>query len=418
MALKGTRKNTKTIGRELDVQYVLEGSVRKSGNDLRITAQLINARDDVHLWAEKYGGTLDDIFKIQENVSRSIVDALKIRLSLYEEQKVSERPIDNVQAYECYLKANYEIWRCTEESLSRAIKLLQEGIDIVGDNELLLAAMGMVYFQYVNVGIRADEKYLDKAESYVQKTFKMNPDSAHGYVLIGMINETRGKFYDAVNDTRKALESNSNDPMALLMLGFLYAIAGKSAAAKPLNDRLMKIDPLNHINLWLPWWIHISEGEFGLTREIVKRMYERDSANPAIQLCYAWSLVWEQQNKEAFKIIDDIEKDAPQSIPCSFGLFMKHAVKGEKEKAIRSLSEEAVKLAKIDHIYSWFAAQFYSLLDMKKEALDYLENAVKRGRIDYPFLSKRDPLLENIRGEPRYKKLMERVKHEWESFEV
>jgi len=392
--------------------------VRKSGNNLRITAQLINARDDVHLWAEKYGGTLDDIFKIQENVSRSIVDALKIRLSLNEEQKVSEKPIDNVQAYECYLKANYDIWRCTEESLSRAIQLIQEGMNIVGENELLNATMGMVYFQYVNVGIKADEKYLDKAESYAQKTFIMNPDSARGYVLMGMINETRGKFYDAVNDIKRALEINPNDPMALLMLGFLFAIAGKSAAAKPLNDRLKKIDPLNHINLWLPWWIHISEGEFSLAREIVKKMYERDSANPPIQLCYAWSLVWEQQNKEAFKIIDDIVKDAPQSIPSSFGLFMKHAVKGEREKAVRSLSEEAIKLAKIDHIYSWFASQFYSLLDMKEEAFDYLENAVNRGRIDYPFLSKRDSFLENIRSEPRFKKLMERVKHEWENFEV
>lgn len=105
MALKGTKKNTKTIGRELNIQYVLEGSVRKAGNKLRITAQLIDARTDVHLWAKKYGGTMDDVFDIQEKVSRSIVDALKLELTPAEQKKLSEKTTDDVRAYECYLKA-------------------------------------------------------------------------------------------------------------------------------------------------------------------------------------------------------------------------------------------------------------------------------------------------------------------------
>ena len=105
MMFKGTQKAIKTIAQELNVKYVLEGSVRKAGNDLRITAQLIDATSDAHLWAEKYSGTLDDVFDIQEKVSRSIVDALKLKLSPEEKQKIAERPIENVQAYESYLRA-------------------------------------------------------------------------------------------------------------------------------------------------------------------------------------------------------------------------------------------------------------------------------------------------------------------------
>jgi len=81
MTFKGTRKTLKTIGRELNVQFVLEGSVRKAGDNLRITAQLIDASNDAHLWAKKYSGVLDDVFDFQEKVSRSIVDALKVKLS-------------------------------------------------------------------------------------------------------------------------------------------------------------------------------------------------------------------------------------------------------------------------------------------------------------------------------------------------
>lgn len=95
MRFKGVDKNIKTIGEELNVQYILEGSVRKAGNDLRITAQLIDATNDAQLWAERYSGTLDDIFDVQEKVSQSIVDALEINLSPEEKQKIAERPFKN-----------------------------------------------------------------------------------------------------------------------------------------------------------------------------------------------------------------------------------------------------------------------------------------------------------------------------------
>ena len=110
MALKGTHKDLRTIGRELEVQYVLEGSVRKAGDDLRITAQLIDASLDAHLWAERYDGVLDDVFAVQETVSRSIVNALHLELSPAEEQRVSSRPAADPRSYDTLVLARYE-WR-------------------------------------------------------------------------------------------------------------------------------------------------------------------------------------------------------------------------------------------------------------------------------------------------------------------
>ena len=111
MQLKGTNKDVRTIGRELDIRYVLEGSVRKAGNSLRITAQLIDAHTDMHLWAEKYNGTMDDVFDLQERVSREIVSSLDVTLTSDEDRRLGDHPIANVRAFELYLQARQELRR-------------------------------------------------------------------------------------------------------------------------------------------------------------------------------------------------------------------------------------------------------------------------------------------------------------------
>jgi serine/threonine protein kinase len=194
MRLKGTDKDIKTIGRELNVKYVLEGSVRKAGNNLRITAQLIDAKNDSHLWAEKYNGTLDDVFDIQEKVSRSIVDTLKIKLTQKENEWIANRPIDNIQAYECYIKARQDIWTWTEEGLERALSYLQSGLNIVGENILLYFGIGYVYWTYVIVGFKPKEECLSEAENYANKILKIKPESPHGHLLLGITRARQGNY--------------------------------------------------------------------------------------------------------------------------------------------------------------------------------------------------------------------------------
>ena len=107
MTFKGTKKKISEIRREVNVRYVLEGSVRKAGNNLRITAQLIDGINDSHIWAEKYSGTLDDIFDIQEKVSQSIVDALKLKLSPEETRRFVIHPTRSLKAYELCLRSRH-----------------------------------------------------------------------------------------------------------------------------------------------------------------------------------------------------------------------------------------------------------------------------------------------------------------------
>ena len=111
MTFKGTAKDCKTIARALGVRYVLEGSVRRAGRRLRITAQLVDASTDHHLWADKYDGDVEDVFAFQERLARVIVDALKLELSADEDRRLAEHPIGSLPAYECYLRARQEGWR-------------------------------------------------------------------------------------------------------------------------------------------------------------------------------------------------------------------------------------------------------------------------------------------------------------------
>jgi serine/threonine protein kinase len=416
MTFKGTKKKIPEIARELNVQYVLEGSVRKAANSLRIAAQLIDAESDTHLWAEKYSGTLDDVFAIQEKVSRSIVDALKLRLTPEEKQRMAERPIDNVAAYECYLRANHEIWRFREDSLNRAVQNLQNGIDIIGDNALLYSGMAWAYWQYVNIGAK-QEDYLARAEDYAKKALAMDPNFAKANVVLGYINDL-GNQQEGIRYFKKALAVNPNEQYALRRLVLIYLDVGKSSAALPLIERYKKADPLNPDNYLLQGYSYFFDGQFGFALDPCRKWYQSDPENPVKEFFYALTLAYNNAFDKAFSIIDQSAKATPNNALTKLGLVLKYGLLKDKEKAFQEMTPDFQKTCQRDGEWSYFVADALALLNEKKEALDWLENAANRGIINYPFLAEKDPFLENIRGEERFKKLMERVKYEWEHFEV
>ncbi len=216
MTFKGMKKKIREIASDVNVRYVLEGSVRKSGNNLRITAQLIDGVNDTHLWAEKYTGTLDNIFDIQEKVSESIVNALKIKISPEEETKIHERPIDNVLAYDCYLRAYREIMSFSKKRLELALNLLQKGIEIIGENAVIYSGIAFTYFQYANLGIE-QEKNIEKAEEWVTKALDIDSESAEAYFVSACINLTfNGEALKAIDHFQRANSIKPDNPEIMI----------------------------------------------------------------------------------------------------------------------------------------------------------------------------------------------------------
>ena len=417
MTYKGTKKKTKDVGKELDVRYVLEGSVRKAGNNLRITAQLIDAHSDVHLWSEKYSGSLDDVFDIQEKVSRSISKALKLKLSSEEKKRMADRPLEDVQAYECYLRSRHEVQRFTEKGLERALHDLQNGLDIVGENALLYVGMANVYFTYFDLGFSPTEETLQKAKDYTMKVLELKPDSQEGHFLLGRVERSQGSAAKAIGYFKKAFDIDPNNPETLQMLSFLCAMhTGKLTEAKEFQNRLKRIDPLLPSYSFI--YIQLLEKKLDLAIDTLKKMHEMEPDNIIMKYWFSVALVLNRQYEDAIDMIDKVVKESSSEYIRNSILFIKYALQGEKDLALKTMTGKTLSFCWNDPEFPAAFPGLFVLLNEKEEAYKWLEHAIERGIINYPLFNELDPFLENIRGEPRFKKLMERVKHEWENFEV
>jgi len=418
MTFKGTKQTIKEIAGKVNVRYVLEGSVRKSGNNLRIVAQLIDASNDSHIWAEKYTGILEDIFDIQEKVSQSITETLKLKLNPEEKEELTTHPIKNIEAYNVYLKARDKIWRGDEKSLENALQLLQKAIDIIGENEILIAGMGSVYFQYVNMGIKQEE-YIGKINETVRRIFEMDPDSELGHMLTGIVyTEFMGDKKQGIKHLKIAYSKNPNNPEIILWLSFCYMVIGQMEKSAELVSRGVIIEPLNYTSYLIAAQHYYYSGQFEKALNELLKMELFDANNLIFLLNYAMFLVNNKDEKKSFSVIEKMQKiDADHGFS-KLAQMLKFALLGDKEKISTYLTEELKMWAERDGQVSYWLASFYSLADMKVEAINWLENAIELYFINYPFLNEFDGFLNNIRKEPRFKKLMKKVKKEWENFEV
>jgi len=417
MTFKGTRKKVSEIARDVNVRYVLEGSVRKAGNKLRIVAQLIDAATDAHLWAEKYGGTLDDVFDIQEKVSRSIVDALKLQLTPKEEQRLAERPIPNALAYEFYLKARQEIFKWTEAGCENALNDLKRGLEIVGENALLYAGIAYVFLQYFNLGLKEEESCRKEAEGYLKKAFALDPHLTLSNFVQGMLHSTNNPKA-AIRYFKQVLEANPNDFDTLFFLSCGLGTLGQRRAVVPLEDRTIRIDPLNPAAHFHSGFNRLWEGKYVLALEVLRKLHRSFPDDLLTTWSYGLSLAYMDKIDEAGLIFDQIAREQPGGFFADLSLALKCALEGKKSEALRRLDSSPRLQNTRDFQYVYWITECYALIDEKERALDWLEQDVDLGMINYPLMNELDPFLKNIRGEERFKKLMERVKYEWEHFEV
>jgi non-specific serine/threonine protein kinase len=417
MTFKGTRKRVADVARDLNVQYVLEGSVRKSGNNLRITAQLIDAPNDAHLWAEKYSGTLDDVFAIQERVSRSILEAMRLTLAPDEAARIRRHPISDIRAYEYYLKAIAEIVKFTERGTKEAERFLHNALDLVGENALLYAALASTKLNLANIGIGHEESLAD-AERYLQKALSLDPDLPQAHSNLGWLRFFAGRCREAADHLKRSLTLGLNDTVGVVILASVYMCAGKIPAAEHLCEQALRIDPVAYPVHWAQGGMYFYDGQFGKAREAWGTMYRMFPDNPYSRFAFALILIYHKDYDEAFRIIEENLKRDPANVLSTLGAMLKFAVLGEKDRAQHEMTPAFRKSCLRDLTYSHHIAGVFALLGDNVEAMDWIENAVGMGFVNYPFLAEKDLLLANIRSQERFKRLMVRVKKEWEEFEV
>ena len=419
MQLKSTDKDIRTIGRELSVQYVLEGAVRIRDDSLRLTAKLVDAGRDVNIWAEKFSGRLDDVLEIQEQLSRQIVGALKIRLSPQEEESLAERPIADARAFECYLRAKQEVLRYSEESLERAFTLLDEAQEIVGENPLLLAARSYALWQYVNAGVTGDRSLLETARNHAERILEIEPDSPHGHRLLGVMEVAAGRPQEAVRHLKRALAKDANDTETLGWLLGTYALVGRPAAAVPIADRLLRIDPLTPFYHAVAGFTWVLGGDLERGLEAIEKSYRMEPGNPLVKLMYGQTLAMMGRKDEGLEELDALaEGEAGPSLFGQIGRCMAAALRGDEAGAAAAISADADASIRADGEWSWMAAQCHALLGHSDEAVDYLRGGVEHGFINHPMLAEHDPFLASLRDDAGFQELLAEVEERWNAFEA
>ena len=417
MTFKGSKKKIKEIAREVSVRYALEGSVRKAGNDLRITAQLIDAKTDSHIWAEKYKGTLDDVFDIQEKVSQDICTILKLKLTTGERNRMALRPINNFEAFDFFLRAYREFWVFTEDALNRGLKYLQQAANIIGDNDLLYSAMALIHFQFVNIGSK-QEIHIIEAEEFAYKALALNPDSAKAHHIKGIIAlRIYGNPYDAVRYLKRALALEPSLLAALISLIATYCYCGKISAAVPLVEKFKRINPLSFQRYYIEGFLHFYDGKYEAALYPFFQSYKIDPVSPA-NMHYAWTLAYLNKYNEAISVIDQRTNVDFEDLMFKCSQMLKFALHKMNENVLKMVTPELKKTCKKSGALSHIIADILALTGEKEQTLELLENAVDSGFINYPLLAEKDPWLQKIRGKARFKKLMEKVKYKWENFEV
>lgn len=246
-AFKKRNEDIRTIGEMLNVRTVLEGSVRRSGDQVRITAQLINVDDGFHLWSESYDRELDDIFSIQAEIAHSIVEALKLELIGDDGLARMAAPSVDVRAYDLYLLGRHRWHERTPESLDAALELFQQAVEIDENFALAYSGLADTYLLLDLYGNLTTAEASMKAELPVARALALDDGLAEAYASLGLLRFNQGDLTAAELALRKAITLNGNYSMAHMWLGLvLDKVAGPADALQEYR-RAQAIDPLHPV---------------------------------------------------------------------------------------------------------------------------------------------------------------------------
>lgn len=412
MQLKGTQKDLPTLGREFSVQQVLTGSVRRAHNNIRVNVELVEACNERQVWAERYSGTLEDVFTIQEQIARSIASAMQLKLTASDVSKLARQGIRQVKAYDLYLRARQESSAWTCEGLDQAHLFLEEALRLEPESAALHAALGYNYYHYVNLGFH-QEASIAKALACVRKARELDPQSVDAMRLQGVIQASlTQEAREGLRLLLKVLEVAPLDTEAMLWTTLCAGFRGKSALAVHWANRLVEVEPFVHLNESFQAWARFLHGNFEDAIRIIRNVYQHLPDYTLVQFGYTLIHAYTGHISEAMACVSSMERRQQLSIFDRLVMAVVYAVQGLRDKVDAVLTEECKLSARRDMQYPWHISTVKALLGEKEEAMQWIELAVDNGFANYRFLEELDPFLAPLRSDSRFSKLVERARKE------
>src|SRR5688572_30291075 len=373
----GRVQDIRAIGNELGARYIVGGSVRRFQDSVRITVQLVDVATNRQLWGNTYKGKMDDIFDIQEQVAKQIVEALKLKLSFTEKLSLTKRQTVNVQAYDFYLRGQEYLYRLTKRSVEYAIQLFEKAIELDPRYAAAYAGCSSAYGQMYQWFSR-QEKFREKAQELSFKALMYDSNLSEAYRAMGLSYFLWGKFDEATASSKKAIEIDPDDFIAYWTLGRLYFSQGNLEQALGLFRRVIEIKP-GFYSAYL---------DVAQTCQGLGRTEEAAAAR-----------------RQVVELLPNYLLQNPDDARARMVYALTLANYGRREEAV-SEGAKALELSPSDPVMLYNGACLYSQLGEVARAIAALRQAVAAGYWNLGWMQ-HDPDLNPLRGEPEFVELMQ-----------
>jgi adenylate cyclase len=405
-SFKSKNADVNEIAQKLNVRNVLEGSLRRDGNRIRVSAQLIDTRDGFHLWSETYERELQDVFAMQDEITRAIVNALKIKLAVA--LPVHKKP--NTEAYDLYLKGRYFVNRKTEADIKRAIDYFQQALAKDPNDALAYAGLADSYSSFVfPLGVVAPREVMPKAKEAALHALAIDNALGEAHASLAFITF----FYDwdwaaAEKEFKRALELNPNNADTHHWYSHFLMAQGRIEESLTQSKRILELSPFDILfNVHMGWhYLHARQYDQALDQ--IERTIEMDKN---FAETYPWlGLILEQKGRypEAIAAFQKAMSLFPGgSSIAEAELAHTYAVSGNREAAQKIIAE-LQELAKGKYISSFQIAAIYAGLRENDQAFAWLEKAYEERSDSLVYLMV-DPRLDGLRSDPRFTDLARRV---------
>jgi TolB-like protein/Flp pilus assembly protein TadD len=391
MQYKGSAQPLRAIGGELGVRHVLTGSVRKAGNALRISAQLVDVHTDESRWAEKYQGTMDDVFDMQERVSRAIVDALNVVLSSGESERLGERPITSARAFELYVQAR-EALRAYD--VVRAAPLLARAIEIEGEVPVLRALRALGWIMLMRTGASREPALVQSIDDEARALIALAPGQPYGYALLGFLGYERGDLVTAVRSLRRAVELDPSDADVRFFLGIALQAADRPDTRFGLEwIALDPLSPLAHAMVGANAWFTPRPGDGVAYLEQGLRLAPENAI-------FHWALGYHYallgRVDDAAQRAEWLSRNAAQ-LPYTAQLrSLVASLQGRATEALSLLAP--VDIAALDGHHTFHLSESYAMAGDLERAMALAERAVEMGFYPHTYITRLCPFYAPLRG--------------------
>ncbi|WP_191621337.1 tetratricopeptide repeat protein [Marinihelvus fidelis] len=378
-AFKGKEASIPEVAGKLGVETVLEGSIRRAGDRVRITAQLIEASTDSHLWSDTYDRELKDVFAIQDDIAQSITDALEMTLTPKERRSIQNVATADAGAYDYYLRGRSYMYTMTKHDYEHAINMFKKAI--VHDDKYALAFAGIAdAYSYMFRYTDAQKENARSALEYSEKAVDMDPDSAEARASRGLAMFINERYEEAEEQFKRAAEMNPNLYEAWYYAGLAYSSQGKFTEAIEMYKKANQVNPLDYQSAMFLGQAYASLGQ---------KHEEMKARVASIEL-----------------IERHIEMNPHDTRALCIGANQLSNV-GELERGERMV-EEALIRGKDEPLVLYNTACFYAIKGDEERALELLEDAVKKGWGDRAWLET-DSDLDAVREDPRFQALLDSI---------